>query len=261
MAQKPELILPNIRRLFIPDPGMVICDVDLAGADAQVVAWEAEDEDLKDAFRKGLKVHKKNAADMWGERFTSLDENSAKYKQMYKSIKSGVHGTNYGATARTVAITQGWSEYEAREFQSRWFKLHPGILRWHQRVKNQLAGTRCVVNAYGFKRPYFDRIDSCFTEALAWTPKSTVAITCFKGAINVRKTLPWVQMLLQVHDSCVFQIPEARVRDLPLVRRALLNPVPYPSDPLTIPWGLSLSSKSWGDVKDVKWEETADLRL
>ena len=40
--------------------------VDLTGADAQVVAWEAEDEDLKAAFRAGIPIHQKNAEEMFG---------------------------------------------------------------------------------------------------------------------------------------------------------------------------------------------------
>src|SRR5215213_5100571 len=63
--------LPNIRKLFIPDPGYTIFDCDLSGADAQVVAWEAEDEDLKAAFKKGLKIHAKNAEDIFKEEFLS----------------------------------------------------------------------------------------------------------------------------------------------------------------------------------------------
>lgn len=64
------LVLPNVRKLFIPDPGYTIYEADLRGADAMVVAWEADDEDLKDAFRRGLDVHAKNAEDMLGSLFT-----------------------------------------------------------------------------------------------------------------------------------------------------------------------------------------------
>lgn len=67
-----KLVLPNVRKLIIPDPGYAIYEADLAGADAQVVAWEAEDDDLKSAFRAGLDVHSKNAEDMWGTEFTRL---------------------------------------------------------------------------------------------------------------------------------------------------------------------------------------------
>ena len=49
--------LPNVRKLFITDPGYVMYEADLKGADAQVVAWEAEDDDLKAAFRAGVDIH------------------------------------------------------------------------------------------------------------------------------------------------------------------------------------------------------------
>ena len=39
--------MPNIRKLYVPDPGYEIFDIDFSGADAQVVAWEADDKPLK----------------------------------------------------------------------------------------------------------------------------------------------------------------------------------------------------------------------
>ena len=54
------IALPNVRKIFIPDPGYLIGEVDLSGAEAQVVAWAAGDEDLKKAFRAGINVHIKN---------------------------------------------------------------------------------------------------------------------------------------------------------------------------------------------------------
>lgn len=258
-------LFPNIRKLFIADPGYVICDADLAGADAQVVAWEADDEDLKAAFKAGLKVHHKNAADMWGREYTDLEPGDYKKDRLYKQIKSGVHGTNYAGSAKTLATTLGWTVAFATNFQHKWFKLHPKIGprnnkgSWHHRIADTLERTRMVTNAFGFRRPYFDRIDSVFPEALAWGPQSTVAITCFKGAINVEDHLPWVQILLQNHDSLVFQIPRRRICDLPLVRRHLLNPVPYP-DPLTIPWGISISARAWGDCREMSWEEATEFK-
>lgn len=254
-------LLPNVRKLFIPDPGYVLIDGDLAGADAQVVAWEADDEDLKQAFKRGLKVHVKNATDMWGEEFSSLDPESHQWKHKYKQIKSGVHGTNYGVSPRTMAILFGWTITFAENFQKKWFQLHPQIKNvWHSRVRNGLQTSRSVSNRFGFRRYYFDRIDSIFPEALAWGPQSTVALTCFRGALNVREQLPWVHILLQVHDSLVMQIPKKRLCDIQLVQRALLNPIPY-DDPLTIQWGLKLSPKSWGEVKEYKWEDAATLKL
>lgn len=246
-----DVVLPNVRKLFIPDPGFVMFDCDLAGADAQVVAWRAEDEDLKAAFRAGLDVHSKNAEDMWGSAFTQL-QGMARYKKR-QELKKGVHATNYGTTARTIATTLGWTIYEAEKFMARWFSLHPKIKEWHRRVQKQLDINKTITNGFGFRRVYFDRPDECFTEALAWDPQSTVALVSFHGAIQLEQRQPDIQMLLQNHDSVVFQLEKWKVspKRIEQIKSDLSYPVPY-EDPLTIPVGLKMSEKSWGDCEEVK---------
>lgn len=241
--------LPNIRKLFIPDPGKVLFDADLAGADAQVVAAEADDAPLLEAFAKGLDVHSKNATDLWGKTFTDLG-GSKRYARR-QQCKQAVHATNYGAHARTVAATLGWSTHEAEDFQRRWFKLHPGILDWHNRVQSDLSRSRSASNRFGYRIIYFDRIDNLLPQALAWIPQSTVALTCFRGALQVEQVLPWVDFLLQVHDSLVFQVPLEKENETKAIRETLKNPIPYPK-PLTIEWKLSKSHTSWGDCEEVK---------
>jgi DNA polymerase-1 len=255
--------MPNVRKMFVPDEGYTMFDVDLAGADAQVVAYEAEDQDLIQAFRQGLDVHSKNAEDMWGPAFTRL-EGIARYKKR-QQLKQGVHATNYGGSSRTLAKVLGWTVHEADTFQRRWFAIHPGIKKhFHGRIEADLRSTRMVTNRFGMRRVYFDRIDSCFTEALAWVPQSTVAEVSFRGGIQLERTTGseydsrgqmvrpgWVEMLLQVHDSLVFQVRhehEGRTEEL---RAGLRYPIPY-ADPLVIQWGLARSRVSWGDCEAVK---------
>lgn len=247
-----RVTLPNIRRAFIPDPGYVLCDCDLSGADAQVVAWEANEEPLKDAFKKGLDVHNFNGEAVWGSAY----DPKAKPRKvtMRDECKRGVHGTNYGASPRTLAATLGWSPTMASDFQARWLTVRPGISEWQRRVQHDLMVSRTTSNRFGYRIVWFDRPESCYTNALAWTPQSTVGIVCAKGGINLHREVPWVQILLQVHDSLVFQIPFHRMSPagLDTIRRSLRVEVPYP-DPLVIPWGLAVSEKSWGDVQKVEW--------
>lgn len=247
-----KVILPNVRKLFIPDPGYALYEADLSGADAQVVAWEAEDEDLKEAFKAGLDVHSKNAEDMWGAAFTRLSGVERRKKRQQNKV--AVHLTNYGGSERTLAITQGWTVVEASTFQRRWFSLHPGIKRnFHDSTRRNLETSRTISNKYGFPRTFFDRIDSCFGEALAWTPQSTVAITTYLGAFTLEAAFPKAEILLQVHDSLVFQTPLEQEPSPLALLTALRVKTPYP-DPLYIPWSLKRSTKSWGDVVKVGGE-------
>ena len=45
-----HLYRPNLRKMFIPDPGYAIADHDLDQADARIVAWEADCPSLKEIF-------------------------------------------------------------------------------------------------------------------------------------------------------------------------------------------------------------------
>lgn len=246
--------LPNIRKIFVPDPGYVIYDCDLVGADAQVVAWTAGDEDLKNAFRAGLDVHSKNAEDMFGSAYTNLpgDKNSGPKSRKRKEVKQGVHLTNYLGRAPTMAKVLGWTVHESDLFQKRWFSIHPPILAWHNRVHRGLLHDRTVRNAFGDRRVYFDRIDSILPEAVAWEPQCSVAIVCFEGGLALEQKFPFIEMLLQNHDSLVFQLPIERdtLETRRAMRDALHIPIPF-DDPLYIPWGFDSSGSSWGDVKPV----------
>lgn len=247
--------LPNVRKMFIPDRGKVMFDVDLAGADAQVVAWEAEDPALKAAFRSGISVHLKNGEDLFGERFTLAaghhkDPGTPK-GVMYDALKRAVHLTNYLGSARGMNLNPNirWPLHECEDFQRRWFRLHPGVLEWHKRVERGIYTSRSVRNRFGYRIIYFDRIEAVLPNAVAWGPQSTVAEVCFRGALQLQK-LPWVEILMQVHDSIVFQIPIARhtPENIETIKRHLEVPVPY-DDPLLISWGIAHSEKSWGDCK------------
>jgi uracil-DNA glycosylase family 4 len=243
------LRLPNIRKLFIPDAGHIIADVDLSGADAQVVAWEAEDEYLKSIFRSGAKLHAVNAKDIFGND-AGADGRREPY---YSRAKMGVHATNYGASARRIAEALGITVHEAERFQSRWFNLHPGIREWHRHVANLLATKREVRNKFGYRRFYFERIEGLLPEALAWIPQSTVAHVSEAGLLNVYRNQPDVHNLLQVHDSIVIQyLPARETETLRALRQNLLIPVPY-SDPLIIQCGLKTSARSWGECEDKEW--------
>jgi DNA polymerase I-like protein with 3'-5' exonuclease and polymerase domains len=243
--------------MFLSDPGKVIIDADLSGADAQVVAWEADDPRLKAAFREGRSIHLMNGEDLLGTEFTAAAGHhkspGTPKGRMYEALKRFVHGTNYLSSARNLSLNPavGWPLALCESRQRRWFSLHPGIRDWHRRIETEINRSRTIRNRFGYRIVYFDRPDSVLTQAVAWGPQSTVAEVCFRGALNLRSNVPWVELLLQVHDSVVFQIPTHRAGEastLDTIKRHLENPVPYP-DPLLIQWGITASETSWGDCR------------
>lgn len=236
--------LPNIKKFFLPDPGFIIGDFDLKQADAQVVAYEADDDELKQIFKAGIDLHQANA-----------DVLGLSGKRGRQDAKQGVHLTNYGGTAYTLARTIGCTVRVAENFQRRWFQHHPGIKDWHDRVADSLATSRSVSNVFGYSNTYFDRVEGLLPEALAWIPQSTVALIISKAMLTLDEYYPCIQLLAQVHDSVVHQFRKEHQREaLILTRRALEITCPY-DDPLIIGSDADISSKSWGDVERVEWPE------
>lgn len=254
--------LPNIKKAFIPDPGYIIGDADLKQADAQVVAWEANDDKLKYIFRNKLDLHLANAESIFnlGIDLDNLHnpELVERYKNDFKHqrdmAKRGVHLTNYLGQVPTCAKALGITRAEAERFQSRWFNEHPGIKDWHVRIEDSLMSYRHVENAYGYRRTYFDRIEQCISEAVAWIPQSTVALIIAKAMISLGGSSV-VQLLMQVHDSLISQFPKyAQEYALRSIRSAMEIVVPY-EDPLIIPSDIKISEVSWGDCVEVAWPE------
>lgn len=226
-----SLSLPNIRRLFIPDPGFVFFDLDLDRADLQVVVWEADDQELKAMLREGVDIHTENS------RVLGVTRDLA---------KRWVHGTDYGGGPRTMAQSCGIPVADAERMQKRWFAAHPGIKRWHERTGLDLRTRHYVTNRFGYRRHYFERVDGVLPEALAWIPQSTVACVINRIWLNLWDNFRGlVEVLLQVHDSLAGQFP-ASADALPALRSAAQVVIPY-DDPLIIPVGIKTSTKSWGD--------------
>ena len=238
---------PNIRKIFVPDNNHLIIDADLAGADAQVVAWETGEEDLKDVLKKGIKIHSVVSNKLYG-----TDE-----QPYYDMCKRRIHATNYGGGYRTLHQTLGGlygaeytSERIEQDFQDWWFRSYPGVKRWHDKVSRSLQTTHGVENRFGNRIVYQDRIDSMFTKALAWIPQSTVALVTVKGALAIKRQFSFIEILMQVHDSVIFQIPKRERRHLDEIKSVLNSiTVPY-DDPLRIPWSFDISDKSWGACKE-----------
>lgn len=254
------LNLPNIRRLFIPDPGYTFFDLDLDRADLQVVAWEANDLELKSALKLGVDMHLLNAFVLQGKEPPPLAElvtGHGKYsdhiganKKWRQLAKSFIHGTNYGGGGRTMAIAANITTHMADKYQSIYFGRYPGIKNWHARVEAQLNKYHFVENAYGYRRYYFERPEGLLPEGLAWIPQSTVANYIDRIWLALFEHFQLIQVLLQVHDSLAGQFPThlKEICKKAMHDTAATVSIPY-EDLLVIPIGIKTSEVSWGDCE------------
>jgi DNA polymerase I-like protein with 3'-5' exonuclease and polymerase domains len=237
--------IPNIRKLFIPDPGYTFFDIDLSSADLSVVVWESDCKAMKALFAEGKKPYIEIAREFYHD--PTIDKNSPRYP----AFKAICHATNYLGRSKTISQGIGYLIHEVERIQQFYFAMCPEIRVWQQRIIDELTRTHRVTNAWGYHRVYFDRIDgNVFNEAVAWIPQSTIAILINHIYKRLHDEQPWVEVLLQVHDSLAGQFPthrEAEGRET-VLRIANGTSVPY-ADPLFIPVGIKTSRKSWGDCE------------
>lgn len=235
------LTLPNVRDLFIPDPGYTFFDIDLASADLRIVVWEADETEMKRMLAEGADPYTEIAKEFYH------DPTINKKDSRRQTFKSFAHGTHYLGTAKGLAERLGLSVHEADKTQKWYFQRFPHIKRWQDDFKDQVDCRRYVENIFGYRCYFFDRIEgNTYNEAIAWLPQSTVACLINRGYVAIDSQLRDVQVLLQVHDSLAGQFP-THLGDWALgqIRSLCEIPLPY-SDPLTIPVGIKSSTVSWG---------------
>ena len=238
------LELPNIRNLFIPDQGKTIWDIDLDSADLRIVTWESDCKWMKDHFKNGRKPY----VEVMREYFRDNTMTKASHPREYAQFKSLCHGTNYLGTADGIAPRIGLLVHETERIQ-KWYLegMCPEISKWQSEVKKQVSGRRYVENAFGYRNYFFDRIEgTIFNQAVAWIPQSSVACLINRAWSSIEDNMPEAEILIQVHDSLVGQIPTHMKNELlPKIAELATVPIPY-DDPLFIPVGFVSSEKSWG---------------
>jgi len=237
-----ELELPNVRSLFIPDSGCTFFDIDLSSADLRIVVWEADEPEMKAMLREGLDPYTEVAKEFYHD--PSLSKKDPR-RQLFKAF---CHGTNYLGTAKGLAERLGLSVSEAEKTQKWYFSKFPRIKRWQDDLKDQVTKRRMVENVFGYRCYFFDRIEgTIFNQAAAWIPQSTVACLINRAYVEIDRTMPEVEILLQVHDSLAGQFPtNGGEQTAARIVQAAEIALPY-SDPLIIPIGIKTSTRSWGD--------------
>jgi DNA polymerase-1 len=253
---------PNVREMFTPDPGYTLCATDLDRADLQVVAWDSGCETIKQLLKEGLDVHLYNAGrafhlDIPIDRLRDPDEATLlakRHKKERNRAKAGGHATNYIVQAKRLSEVLGITEQEAQDFIDWYFGEYPEIKEWHQRIWHEICVNQYITNAFGYVSRYFNRInDATLREAVAWIPQSTVGLTINKAWDQLELASPVVQVILQVHDELIYQVPTNLLQSLkPTLKSAFNVRIPY-DDPLVIPAGLKTSTISWGHVENESW--------
>lgn len=247
--------LPNVRALFLPDPGFEFFDIDLDSADLRIVVAESGCAEMQKWFDAGLKPYVEIAKEYF------QDPSITKSHDAYKAFKVICHATNYLGKGPTILnrmpksakLGNNLQADSINSIQQWYFSKFPEISEWHKRVISQINSKRFVSNIFGYRIWAEGRIDDHAYKALiAAIPQSTVACLINRAYKAIYDNEPSIQLLLQVHDSLAGQYPiETRSQSIEAILKHSSIPLPY-SQPLIIPVGVKVSTNSWGECVEFK---------
>lgn len=260
---------PNIREIFVPDPGYTWFDLDLMRADLFVFVWEIEDEIYKEVLKREVDAHLFHVYLLDGEDPPPLDELIERHgadetcscpgrcywehrlprKHKREFSKVFCHAVDYVGGSRTIAANVGLTVHEVDRARRKYLAAHPKIEPYWGKVERQIQKFHFVENKFGYRWYIFDRLEKLLPEAVAWIPQSTVSVAINKIWHRIYTEAPEIQVLMQVHDSLPGQFPTSQMNScLTKIRECAKVVIPY-SDPLTIPVSISTSERSWGHCK------------
>jgi DNA polymerase-1 len=201
----------RIREAFVADEGCVLVSADYSQIELRILAHISGDRALTEAFKDGVDVHTKTAAEIFG---VSQKKVTAEMRRVAKTVNFGVV---YGITSFGLSQTLGVSRAEAQEYIDLYFKRHSGVKK--DRIIVEANDKGFVRTLYGRKRPMPElKNNNAQTrqlgERLAMnTPIQGTAADVIKLAmINIAKRIKEEKlkgrMILQVHDELVFECPK-----------------------------------------------------
>lgn len=217
----------TLRYPFVADPGFILVNVDLEQADARnvgAIIWSLfvdeygpeEAGKYLDACESG-DLHTQVTKMVWPElpwdevdNPRSIADQIAYRAMSYRDLSKRLgHGTNYLGTPRTMAKHLHVETGLIQDFQDRYFSQFSLIPKWHQYVISEIKQFGCLTTPFGRRRFFFGRGNDASThrEAVAYSPQSMTGHEMDMGYLNLFRNMPEAQLLIQVHDSILFQVP------------------------------------------------------
>jgi uracil-DNA glycosylase family 4 len=259
----------DLLRFFVFDEGYIGYSFDLSQIENRLVAYVGGVIEQIKAFESGVDLHRLTASIIFGKPYdeiSSKDGSSTlgdgRQSERYWG-KKGNHATNYDVGYKTFALKNEMPESEAKYTLEKIHRGYPQIRGgFHILIQNMLKKNRMVVNLMGRKRLFLGPVvpsypnvplsacQNTWREGYAQLPQSTTADKINEHGLEYvyynQEIFRPVELLAQIHDSIVFQIPISlplieHARILMLIKQSLERPLYWHETRIDTPADLSIS--------------------
>lgn len=253
---------------MLADKGYLIYNVDIGQAESRIVAYIAPEPKMIETFEAGRDIHRLTASTIFNkppEEIGDDDANPCSFGNGKRSErywgKTSNHSCAYDFGPISYARKYGVVVKDAKFVIENYHSTYPGIRRMYKQVEEELRSNELTLeNCYGHKRKFMGRWDkSLWRKGYNFNPQSTVAIKINEeGLIYIyynQDKFKHVELLNQIHDSIIFQIPlsiplSVHAEYLALIRDSLETPLHWRGVEFSLPIDVEVGF-NLGNTEDI----------
>ncbi len=244
----------KIRTAFIAPPGKVLISADYSQIELRVLAHIADIGALKDAFEEGLDIHAMTASEMFNVPVKGMP---SEVRRRAKAINFGIiYGISAFGLANQLSIPRG----EAGDYIKTYFERFPGIRDYMDAQKIKVKADGYVTTIFG-RKIQFPNANSGNPSERAFVERASINAPIQGSAADIiRRAMIRMEgelvkagveadMLLQVHDELIFEVPEGTEEQaIPVIKR-VMEGAAEPAVRLTVPIQVDAhSAKNWDEA-------------
>jgi DNA polymerase-1 len=230
----------KIRRAFVAAAGMKLVSADYSQIELRLLSEVAEVPTLRQAFKDGVDIHAMTASEMFG---VPVKDMPSEVRRRAKAINFGII---YGISAYGLGAQLGIDPKEAGSYIKKYFERFPGIRDYMDETRDFCREHGYVATLFGRKCHYPD-IKASNASIRSFNERAAINARLQGSAADIirrammrmegelAKAKLKAQMLLQVHDELIFEVPEGEVvKTLPVVKK-VMEDAPHPAVSLHVP--------------------------
>lgn len=241
----------QIRQAFVAAPGNVILAADYSQIELRLAAHIADVETLKEAFANGEDIHNRTARELFG-----AEDRDARARA--KTINFAIlYGISRWGLAKRLEVDPD----EAQAMIDTYFERFPGINQYISTTLQSVRETGYTETLFG-RKTWFERIKSPNQAERQGSERAAINAPIQGTSADIIKRamarmlpalaeaeLDKVQMLMQVHDELVFELPEGDVEAASAVIRSVMSGAAEPAVKLSVPLDVDIGTgKSWDEA-------------
>ncbi|MGI8567687.1 MAG: DNA polymerase I [Methylocella sp.] len=244
----------KIRRAFIARDGHKLVSADYSQIELRLLAHIANIPQLKSAFAEGQDIHAMTASEMFGVPVKGMPP---EVRRRAKAINFGII---YGISAFGLANQLGIPREEAGAYIKKYFERFPGIRAYMDQTKAIVRERGFVTTIFG-RKCHYPRVTASNPSERAFNERAAINAPIQGSAADIiRRAMVRMdaalanaklsaQMLLQVHDELVFEVPNSEVAATIEVVRKVMADAPHPYLQLAVPLQVDTkAAQNWDEA-------------